>query len=270
MEKIIMLGTGHGSVMNSYNTCFLLENNHENLLVDTGGSIQIIKNLQEKGYKLTDINNIFISHCHTDHILGLCWIFKKASVSFLNEERKSKINVYCNCEVAESIKKLIEAVFPDKLQEVLNENVLIHVLHDGDVVSIAGENITFFDVHAKSNLLYGFETILNCGAKLIFLGDETCNPILYDKLKGADYVMHEAFCLDSEENVPKFIKEHHATVKSVCQTMEPFDIKNLIIYHTEDSHDNKKELYTKEAKMYYSRNVIIPDDLDEIILNKND
>lgn len=83
MEKIIMLGTGHGSVMNSYNTCFLLENDHENLLVDTGGSIQIIKNLQEKGYKLTDINNIFISHCHTDHILGLCWIFKKASVSFL-------------------------------------------------------------------------------------------------------------------------------------------------------------------------------------------
>ena len=48
MEKIIMLGTGHGSVMNSYNTCFLLQNNDENLLVDTGGSIQIIKNLQTK------------------------------------------------------------------------------------------------------------------------------------------------------------------------------------------------------------------------------
>ena len=45
-------------------------------------------------------------------------------------------------------------------------------------------------------------------------------------------------------------------------------IKNLIIYHTEDSHDNKKELYTKEASMYFSRNVIIPNDLDEIILDK--
>ena len=56
MDKIIMLGTGHGSVMNSYNTCFLLQNNDENLLVDTGGSIQIIKNLQTKGYKLTNNN----------------------------------------------------------------------------------------------------------------------------------------------------------------------------------------------------------------------
>ncbi len=84
----------------------------------------------------------------------------------------------------------------------------------------------------------------------MFLGDETCNPILYDKLIGADYVMHEAFCLDSEGNIPKVVKEHHATVKSVCETMEPFDIKNLIIYHTEDSHKNKKELYNKEAKKY--------------------
>lgn len=268
MEKIIMLGTGHGSVMNSYNTCFLLENNHENLLVDTGGSIQIIKNLLTKGYKLTDIHNIFISHCHTDHILGLCWIFKKVSVLFLNGEYKDKINVYCNSEVAESIKKLISAIFPDKLQEVLKENVLIHILYDGETINVAGENITFFDVHAKGNLLYGFETVLNNGAKLIFLGDETCNPMLYDKLKEADYVMHEAFCLDSEENIPNVVKEHHATVKSVCQTMEPFGIKNLIIYHTEDSHDNKKELYTKEASMYFSRNVIIPNDLDEIILDK--
>lgn len=266
MEKIIMLGTGHGSVMNSYNTCFLLEFNGQNLLVDTGGSIQIIKNLQSKGYKLTDIQNIFISHCHNDHILGLFWILKKMSVLFLNGEYKEKLNVYCNSEVAESIKKISEAVFPDILQKTLQENVSIHILHDGETVRIANENITFFDVHAKGNKLYGFQTILNSGAKLIFLGDETCNPCIYDKLKGADYVMHEAFCLDSEENIPKVVKEHHATVKSVCESLEPLDIKNLIIYHTEDSHKNKKQLYTEEAKRYFSGNIIVPNDLEEIVL----
>ena len=31
MEKIIMLGTGHGFVWNLYNTCFLLENEKGNL-----------------------------------------------------------------------------------------------------------------------------------------------------------------------------------------------------------------------------------------------
>ena len=266
MEKIVMLGTGHGSVMKLYNTCFVLDNDGKKLLVDTGGSIQIIKNLQISGYKLTDINNIFISHCHTDHILGLCWIFKKVSVLYLSGEFKKKINVYCNSEVFESIKKLISAVLPDPLQRVIKENVFIHVLNDGETVNIAGENITFFDTHTKGNVLYGFETVLNNGAKLVFLGDETCNPLLYEKIRGADYVMHEAFCMESEKNVPKFIKEHHATVKSVCEKMNSLDIKNLIIYHTEDSHINKKELYSKEAEQYFDGNVIIPNDLEEIIL----
>ena len=229
MEKIIILGTGHGSVMNLYNTCFLLENNRENLLVDTGGSIQIIKNLQAKGYKLTDIHNIFISHCHTDHILGLFWIFREIAVLFLKGKYKDKLNIYCNKEVADSIKKIVLAVLQKDIQKILKEIVSMHILHDGEMINIANEDITFFDVHAKGNLLYGFETILNNGAKLIFLGDETCSPLLYDRLKEADYVMHEAFCLDSEEGIPKIVKEHHATVKLVCEKMEPFHIKNLVI-----------------------------------------
>lgn len=264
MEKIIMLGTGHGSVTNLYNTCFLLENGEENLLVDTGGSIQIIKNLQEKGYKLTDIHNIFISHKHTDHILGLLWFLKVVSLSYMNGENKEKIKIYCNEEVTDALKKLWSFVFPKPIIKVINDNVIIHTLKDGESLKIAGENITFFDVCAKGDLLYGFETILNSGKKLVFLGDEICNPILYNKLKNADYVMHEAFCLDNDLNIPSIIKEHHSTVKSVCESLEPFNIKNLIIYHTEDTHENKKELYTKEAKQYFSGNVIVPNDLDVI------
>ena len=76
--------------------------------------------------------------------------------------------------------------------------------------------------------------------------------------------MHEAFCMDSEEGVPQVVKEHHSTVKSVCEAMEPLNIKNLIIYHTEDSHKDKKELYEKEAKQYFSNNVIVPNDLEII------
>ena len=116
-------------------------------------------------------------------------------------------------------------------------------------------------------MLYGFETTLNNGKKLVFLGDETCNPDLYDRIKHSDYLMHEAFCLDSEESIFKAYEKHHSTVKSVCQEMNKLDIKNLILYHTEDTHKvNKKELYTKEAKMYFDNNVIVPNDMEEIIL----
>ena len=116
MEKLIMLGTGHGSVQNSYNTCFLIESKEDKLLVDTGGSIQIITNLKEIGYSLNDINHIFISHCHTDHLLGLCWIFK------LNCLKHHKIKVYSNKEVYDSIKNLIKSLYPETIQKMIIEN----------------------------------------------------------------------------------------------------------------------------------------------------
>lgn len=266
MEKIIMLGTGHGFVWNLYNTCFLLENGKEKLLVDTGGGIDVVKNLTKMGYDITDIHDIFISHCHTDHILGLLWILKRMSGLF-REGYDAPFNIYCNQEVAEAIKKLYPAVFPDVLVKAIDEKINIHILYDGEKLKIAGEEFTFFDVHPKGNQLYGFETVLHNGKKLIFLGDETCNPILYERLRNADYVMHEAFCLDAEEAIFKAYEKHHSTVKSVCEVMEPLGIKNLILYHTEDTHENKKELYTKEAKEYFSGNVFVPSDLDEIVLN---
>jgi len=46
MEKIIMLGTGHGFVWDLYNTCFLLENGNRNLyfgiIVDFKKNVWII------------------------------------------------------------------------------------------------------------------------------------------------------------------------------------------------------------------------------------
>ena len=38
-----MLGTGMGSVMDLYNTCFVIQNDNGNFVVDTGGSIEILK-----------------------------------------------------------------------------------------------------------------------------------------------------------------------------------------------------------------------------------
>ncbi len=37
MEKIVMLGTGHAMVTKCFNTCFLLQNAQESVLVDCGG-----------------------------------------------------------------------------------------------------------------------------------------------------------------------------------------------------------------------------------------
>ena len=71
MEKILVLGTGGGLTLNCYNTCFLLENNEKYWLVDTGAGAQILNQIQNVKVDLNNIHDIFISHKHVDHLLGI-------------------------------------------------------------------------------------------------------------------------------------------------------------------------------------------------------
>ena len=267
MEKIIMLGTGNGGTENLYNTCFVIQNEKGNFLVDTGGGIEIIKRLKQVSINYKTLRNIFISHSHTDHILGIFWLFKKLSRDIMHGEIKEKINIYCNDVVYTSIKEVAKHILPEKLMDAIYKGIEFKILNNNDHYNIYGIDYTFFDMNAKGTKLFGFECKLN-NKKLAFCGDETLNPKLYDRIKGFDYVMHEAFCLDSEENIFHAYEKNHSTTKSVSEIMNNLDIKNLILYHTEESHGEfRKQLYTKEAQNYFNGKVIVPDDLEIININ---
>ena len=264
MNKLIMLGIGNGGTLDLYNTCFVINNEKGDFLIDTGGSIEIIKRLKKVNLQLKDIKHIFISHNHTDHLLGLIWLLKKICYLSLSGRIETKINIYCNDIVYESILGVAKYTLPKKLVEEMFEIVDFHILNSEDKVEINGIEYTFFDINARGTKQFGFECIME-GKRLVFLGDETLNIDLYEKVRNADYVMHEAFCLDSEENIFHAYEKNHATVKSVSEVMNSLDVKNLILYHTEESHENeRKKLYIQEAEQIFKGNIFVPDELDII------
>ena len=264
MATIKMLGTGHGFTFNLYNTCFLLKNENDFLLVDTGGGAEIVRRLSRCNIELKDVHNIFISHCHTDHILGLMWMLKKLSNQFLAGKYEGKLNIYCNEEVSEAIQAIYSHLFPKNRVEVIKENIEIHVLKDEEEFEVINLKFKALDTKATKNQVLGFEVNIN-GKRLCFLGDEECNKTLFSRIENSDYVMHEAFCLDSEEQIFKPYQHKHSTVKSTCENMDKLNIKNLILYHTEESHiGNRKELYTEEGKKYFKNNLLVPDEMEEI------
>ena len=60
MSKLLMLGTGHDMAKKMYNTCFIIQNDEGNFLIDAGGSMEILNRLEYFGLEAYDINNIFI------------------------------------------------------------------------------------------------------------------------------------------------------------------------------------------------------------------
>lgn len=266
MEKIIFLGTGNGTTLDLYNTCFVIQNENGNFLVDTGGSIEIIKRLKKINIGIKDIKHIFISHNHTDHILGLIWMLKKLGVLSINGKIKTKINIYCNDAVYESIIGISKYVLPEKILKGALDITDFHILKDSEQVEINGTKYTFFDIKARGTKQFGFECNIN-EKRVVFLGDETINLELYDRVRGTDYVMHEAFCLDSEENIFHAYQKNHSTVKTASEIMNKLEVKNLILYHTEETHGNeRKTLYEKEGKENFNGKIYVPNDFDEIVL----
>ena len=160
---------------------------NNNFLVDTGGSADIVKNLKLAGIKLTNIHDVFISHTHTDHLLGLFWLLKRLTGIYRNGIYKEKLNIYCNDEVSKAIKDIYKHLYPKTYIDLIKEYTNIIVINDKEELTIKNQKYKIIDLKASKNKLYGFETTFNNGKTLIFLGDETLNPELYDIVKGKNF-----------------------------------------------------------------------------------
>ena len=268
MEKLIMLGTGHAMTLDCYNTCFILQNNQgEGILVDTGGGLQIIKQLRDANIDFRKIHNIILSHKHTDHILGIFWIIRYIQKFISNNTYKGNLNIYMHSELERSIRRIVFEILPDKFTRLIDNRIIFNVVNDKQEVKILNYNIKFLDVYAKKDRLFGFKTILENNKTLAFLGDETFDERLREEIQNVDWLLHEAFCMDSEADTFKPYEKMHSTVKTASQIAETLNVKNLLLYHGSDNNiKNRKTAYISEAKKYFNGNIFVPDDLDIIEL----
>ena len=76
MEKLYVFGTGNAQATRCYNTCFAIRDEDEYFMVDAGGGNGILRVLEDMDVDLCHIHNIFVTHEHTDHILGIVWMVR--------------------------------------------------------------------------------------------------------------------------------------------------------------------------------------------------
>lgn len=67
--NILPLGVGNAMTKRFYHNNFLFDFDGVSLLVDCGTSLRFA--LQEVGIQYEDLGNVFITHCHYDHVGGL-------------------------------------------------------------------------------------------------------------------------------------------------------------------------------------------------------
>lgn len=265
--EIVMLGTGYAMAERCYNTCFALVNGEEAMLVDAGGGNQIFQQLAASNISYGSIRAMFITHAHTDHILGAIWIIRKIAALIHKKQHPRNFQIYCHDEAAETLIKICQLTLPAKFIREFDSTIFIHRVQEGEKAEAVGLQLTFFDIRSTKLKQFGFQAILPDQRTLACLGDEPYNPACRQYVEKADWLLCEAFCRYEDRETFHPYEKHHSTVLDAGKVANELGVSNLLLYHTEDkSLSTRKANYTAEAQSVFNGNVFVPDDLERIKL----
>lgn len=263
--ELIMLGTGNATVTKCYNTCFVIKTEETLLLVDAGGGNGILTQLEKAQVQLTDIHEMYVTHAHTDHLLGAVWVVRMVFQRMLSKRYTGIFNLYSHAKVLQVLDYMLRMMLPQKQIALLGKQVLFHEIADKDMLQIGDMELQCFDILSTKEKQFGFRALLPDGKSLVCLGDEPYKEANRQYVENADWLLCEAFCLYEDREVFKPYEKHHSTALDAGRLAEELNVKNLLLYHTEDSRlDTRKKYYTAEASRNFSGNVVVPDDLEKI------
>lgn len=269
-NQITMLGTGNATVSQIYNTCFVLQTPSTLMLVDAGGGNGILAQLKKVNVQISDIHHLFVTHAHTDHVLGVIWVIRMVAQC---KGYEGLLHVYGNDKVMKVIKTIIGMILAKKQLVKMAERVVFHQLEDGDCFEVGDMKLECFDIQSTKEKQFGFRAELpssdESGKPLVLacLGDEPYNELNRRYIVGADWMMCEAFCLYADRDTFKPYEKCHSTALDAGKLAEELGVKNLILYHTEEKTlANRKENYTREAAENFKGRIFVPDDLEVIEL----
>ncbi|MDR3290177.1 MAG: MBL fold metallo-hydrolase [Rickettsiales bacterium] len=190
---------------------FYMQEGNKKLLVECGPDFrqQTIK------FNITDFNDIFLSHCHQDHIGGI-WELENA---FKHLEKK--INVWCNKETFEGLKQRFSWMFNGDESQYAFFNIIEPFKTYNDLFILEAEHGTLQSIGFKYKN-FVFTPDLNV------LPDESKKYI-----KNADLWILQCNNL----NVTDYVKSWHTDLKMAIGLIEELQPKRAVLTHLMDEID---------------------------------
>jgi ribonuclease Z len=195
--KVTLLGTGTPIVnINRFGMSTLVEAGNQKLLFDAGRGV--VLRLQQKGTSIRDINAIFVTHLHSDHLTGLPDLYATAElVPLAIGGRKKPLDLWGPPGI-DNVARGIELMFTDNNRlraiggEIASEATSIsgHYLSEGVVYERDGAKVTAFLVnHGHVVPAYGFRVDYG-GHAIALSGDTAYSANLVAQATGVDLLIH--------------------------------------------------------------------------------
>lgn len=272
------------------------------ILFDCGEATQ--KQIMEAEISPMKIDDIYITHLHGDHILGLPGIIQ--SLAFRGRTRP--LNIYGPIGIEETINHIINLGY-----STIGYDIVVHSIQENEELIYEQSD---FRINAKlmnhtvpnyaykieeirqpkfikskalelgvpegplfGNLQRGQEIEVNGkiikpeqvlgppreGVKLIFSGDTQPDENMIDFAKNCDVLIHEATFDEALRD--KAIENGHSTAKDAAKIAKEASVEKLILTHLSNRYTNS-DILVNEAKELFKDTVYAKDFMQVIIENK--
>jgi ribonuclease BN (tRNA processing enzyme) len=254
--KIKFLGTGSAFTLKNYQSNFIIEQNGKRLLLDAGGDIRF--SLRDAGLSYKDIDGVYISHLHQDHIGGTEAI---AFCSYFDPSMKDKkIKLYGSGEL---LRRGWEDSWKGGLESVQGKLLSLSDFFNINSIKPNGsfwwESIQF-DLVQSTHVMNGY-CIVPCYGLMIRHMSKTifwtadcqfCPHQILDFYKQADLIIQDC-------EVTNFKSGVHANFMDLATLPEDIKKKMILIHYQDDVLDGngniKPEWSEKETKAGFGATV---------------
>ena len=239
--RVTLLGTGSPApVMRRFGPGVLVQVGGKNLLIDAGRGVT--QRLMQSGLRLGQVDAVFLTHLHSDHVVGLpdLWLTGWLEAGFA--QRKGPFVVYGPEGTQALLDGLTQAYSWDIQARIADQNLdpnsiksQVTRLKEGLVYELDGVKVTAFEVDHGDLLkpAFGFR-VDHAGRSVTVSGDTRFSENLIKHASGTDLLIHQVAAAREELlKLPAFkvILAHHTSPEEAGTVFERVKPKLAVFYH---------------------------------------
>jgi ribonuclease Z len=271
--RVTLLGTGAPPpVLNRFGPSTLVEAGQQKFIFDAGrGAMQ---RLHQLGIPFADISGIFLTHHHSDHVVGFPDLWLTGWIGRPWGKRNVPLPVWGPEGTKEMMEYLPKAFAVDIRVRSHNYPVegiklLPTEITEGPVFDQDGVKVTAFKVDHFAEKLpaYGYRIDYR-GRSAVLSGDTTFNENLIEHARGADLLVHEVTAVsgNAAENAQqlKRISANHTTPEQAAVVFSRAQPKLAVYNHLLLFGAAKADDLIPATRKNYSGPLLVGEDLMQI------